>query len=157
MADIPKDREAADENDLAPDPRPVVDWAEVGSAAELAFSIWVDQPELAWAKLAWQKLAEAKLTTYGNELERYEVLFRLLVLGGIYSDFCGAAWEASSEPSYSYWAEPLELNPFILGQLCARSPDWDSDNEDETEALEMLVENERKTVVAARLAALGGV
>jgi hypothetical protein len=140
-----------------PDPRPTVDWAEVESVARLAFNIWIAQPELVWAKHAWQVLANAKLTTYQTELERYQVLFRLLVLGGIYSDFCDAAWDEYSEPSYSYWAEPLELDPFILGQLCARLPDPDPNGADESEALEMLVENERQPVVAAMLAAFGGV
>src|SRR5260221_730439 len=63
-------------------------WDDVQEAADLAFSVWVGQPELSWAKQAWQALTEAKLTRYCNEAERYRVLFRLLVLGGIYSDFC---------------------------------------------------------------------
>jgi len=145
------------QQELVPDPRPTVDWADVESVARLAFNVWVDQPELTWVKRASQVLTNAKLTTYQTELERYQVLFRLLALGGIYSDFCDAAWEEYSEPSYSDWAEPLELNPFVLGQLCARLPDWDPEGVDETEALEMLVENERTVVVASMLAAFGGV
>lgn len=145
------------QEELFSDLRPVVDWADVEGVAKLAFHIWTGQPELAWAKRAWQILGDAKLTTYDNEPEHYQVLFRMLVLGGIYSDFCDAAWQEYSEPSYSYWAEPLELNPFILGQLCGSLPDWDPEEVDESDALEMLVENERAPVVATLMTALGGV
>jgi hypothetical protein len=93
---------------------------EVKDAANRAFHIWVEQPELIWAEKAWAMLHDAKLTAYTNELERYQVLLRLLVLGGIYSDFCDAAWEERSEPDYGYWAEPLELDPFLLGRLYAK-------------------------------------
>jgi hypothetical protein len=134
--------------------RTSVPWHEVQEVAASAFHIWTGQPELAWAKRAWQILTDAKLTTYENELGHYEVFFRMLVLGGIYSDFCDAAWQEHSEPWYTDWADPLQLNPFILGQLCARLPDWDPDDA-ETSALEMLVENERAAVVAALLAAFG--
>src|SRR5580704_15187247 len=101
-----------------------VSWDEVKPAATYAFAVWLGKPELAWAEKAWAILGEAKLTAYATELERYEVLFRILVLGGIYSDFCDAAWQEHSEPSYLYWAEPLELDPFLIGQLYARLPEW---------------------------------
>lgn len=133
-----------------------VSWDEAKDAANLAFHIWVGQPELMWAEKAWAMLRDAKLTTYANELERYQVLFRLLVLGGIYSGFCGAAWEERSEPDYGYWAEPLELDPFLLGQLYAKLPK-SAQEEDENEALEKLVEYERDRVVAALMAAFGSV
>ena len=117
----------------------------------------VGQPELTWAKSAWQLLTDAKLTTYRSELERYEVLFRLLVLAGIYSDFCDAAWEERSDPDYSSWAEPLKLEPFLLGQLYATLPEWDAENEDTAyRALNTLVENQREQVVVALMAAHGG-
>jgi len=133
-----------------------VSWGEVKDAASLVFNIWVGQPELAWAQRAWQILNEAKLTTYSSELERYEVLFRLLVLGGIYSDFCDAAWEYY-EPAYFSWAEPLELESFFLGQLYSRLPEWKPGNgEAAYEALDVLVENQRDRVVVALMSALGG-
>jgi hypothetical protein len=135
-----------------------VSWDEIKDTASLAFNIWMGQPELAWAKKAWLVLTEAKLTTYKSEFERYEVLFRLLVLGGVYSDFCDAAWEQCSDPTYSYWAETLELDPFILGQLYAKLPESDSENEESaSDALEVLVENQRACVVAVLMAAFGGV
>ena len=105
---------------------------------------------------AWAILHHAKLTCYTSELERYQVLFRLLVLGGIYSDFCDAAWEEYSEPSYRNWAEPMELDSFLLGQLYATLPEC-SPEEDENEGLVRLVENEREGVVAALMAGFGGV
>jgi hypothetical protein len=134
-----------------------VNWDDVQPAAALAFHIWVGQPELAWAQRAWHALTEAKLTTYRNELERYEVFFRLLVLGGVYLDFCDAAWEEHSDPDYSSWAEPLKLDPFLLGQLYARLKEWDPENgETAYEALDSLVENQRDLVVDALMAAFGG-
>jgi hypothetical protein len=132
-----------------------VSWDEVKDAANRAFHVWVEQPELIWAGKAWAMLHDAKLTTYANELERYQVLFRLLILGGIYSDFCDAAWEERSEPDYGYWAEPLDLDPFLLGQLYAKQPNSDPE-EDQNDALDKLVENEREAVVAALVAAFGG-
>ncbi len=114
------------------------------------------QPELIWAKQQWDTLSRLKLTLYQDEFERYTVLFRLLVLGGIYSDFCDAAWDEYSEPSYSYWAEPLELDPFTIGQLYARLPKWEADEEaTEDAALEALAENQRATVVKALIRAFG--
>ncbi len=135
----------------------IVPWDEVQGAASLAFHTWAEQPELAWAKSAWQVLTEAKLTTYRSELERYEVLFRLLVLGGIYSDFCDAAWEERSDPDYSSWAEPMKLDSFLLGQLYARLPTWNPENDKTAyQALDTLVENQRQQVVTVLMAAHGG-
>lgn len=132
-------------------------WDEVQEAASLAFHIWLGQPELVWAKSAWQVLTEAKLTIYRSELERYEVLLRLLVFGGIYSDFCAVAWEEYPEHDYFSWAEPLELDAFVLGQLYARLPEWDSEGEETAySALDTLVENQREQVLAALMTAHGG-
>jgi hypothetical protein len=135
-----------------------VAWEEVEESAKLAFSVWMGQPELIWAKEQWNTLRRFKLTTYQDEFDRYAVLFRLLVLGGVYRDFCDAAWEEYSEPDYSDWAEPLELDPFILGQLYARLPDWGADEGiAKEEALEELVEHERAAVVGALLISFGSV
>ncbi len=82
----------------------LLSWDEVLDVAKSAFNVWVGQPELQWAKRAWQVLQDANLTRYRTELERYSVLFRLLVLGGIYSDFCDLAWGECSDPPYSNWA-----------------------------------------------------
>jgi len=135
--------------------RTAVLWDEAQAVALRAFGIWEGQPELTWGKRAWHVLADSGLTSYRNEIERYEVFFRLLVLGGIYSDFCDAAWEERSEPQYAYWAEPLDLSPFMLDQLCARLLDWEL-KEDEIDTLEMLVENERNRVVDRLMVAFGG-
>jgi hypothetical protein len=132
-----------------------VSWEEVKPAATLAFAVWMGQPELVWAEKTWSALGDAKLTAYATEVERYQVLFRLLVLGGIYSDFCDAAWGEYSAPTYSDWASPLELDPFVVGQLYAQVPEWTPES-DQNEALEILVENERTRVVAALMVAFGG-
>jgi hypothetical protein len=131
-----------------------VSWDEVQPAANRAFAVWLGHPELVWAEKAWALLGDAKLTAYATEVDRCQVLCRLLVLGGIYRDFCEAAWEEYSEPNYLDWAEPLKLDPFVVGQLYARLPEWTPEC-DENKALEILVENERDRVVASLLAAFG--
>jgi hypothetical protein len=146
------------EQDLPHHQKQLVGWAEVDESAKLAFSVWMGQPELIWAKRQWDALARFELTTYQDEFDRYAVLFRLLVLGGIYRDFCDAAWDEYSEPNYADWAEPLGLDPFTIGQLYARLPDWEADEEiTKDEALEALVENERAAVVAALMRSFGSV
>lgn len=133
-----------------------IPWDEVSHAARGTFNIWFGQPELEWAKKAWEILGHAKMTTYDSELERHRVLLRLLTLGAIYSDFCDAAWEECSSPLYGDWAAPLKLDPFVLGQLYARIP-AENPEEDLGEALEKLVEMERGEVVEALVAGFGGV
>jgi hypothetical protein len=133
-----------------------VSWDEVKPAASRAFAVWLGHPELSWAEQAWAVLSDAKLTAYATEIERYEVFCRLLVLGGVYTDFCDAAWGEHSEPAYSDWVEPLKLDPFVVGQVYARLPEWTPEC-DENKALETVVENERARVVAALLAGFGGV
>lgn len=73
------------------------------------------------------------------------------MLGGIYHDFCDAAWEESSWIEYAEWCDPDEIaDRFVIGQLFARRPDWDPDGEVEfSVALDRLVEAEREIVVEA--------
>jgi len=135
-----------------------VEWGEVEDAAKLVFCVWMGQHELIWAKQQWDTLSRLKLTAYQDEFDRYSVLFRFLVLGAIYRDFCDAAWEEYSELNYSDWAEPLGLDAFVVGQHYARMPDWEADEEiTKDEALDALAENERTAVVDALMRALGGV
>lgn len=81
-------------------------WNDVADAADLAFNIWVGQPELRWAKQAWELIIKAGLATYTNELERCKAVTRFLALGGLYHDFCKVAWDEKDEPNY---VERIEL------------------------------------------------
>jgi hypothetical protein len=79
-------------------PTSAMDWEQVAEAAGEAFSIWVGQPELQWARAAWERLGRAGLTGCADELERSRAQVRFLALCGIYHDFCDVAWEESVEP-----------------------------------------------------------
>jgi hypothetical protein len=114
-------------------------------------------PELQWAELGWQKLQEAGLTGFRNELENHIVLCRLLVLGGIYQDFCQMAWDEPAHNPYCQMAEGLELDEFILGRLYERLPEKDKDDEVEpSDVLELVVESQRYAVVSALRKGFGG-
>lgn len=132
-------------------------WDEVERAANEMFSVFVGRPELAWGKQAWQFLSEAGLLDIETEFDRHRALFRLLVLGGIFRDFCDAAWEESSYLPYSDWASTLDTDPFVIGQLYARLADWCEDEQVEVDnALEFLVEDRRREVVKVLTSAFGG-
>jgi hypothetical protein len=90
-------------------------WAEVEPAAEEAFSMWMGQPDLAWAKQAWEAIAQARLADYCTELERCQVAIRFLALCGIYQDFCWYAWEEVADLDFGACAELLNLTPFRVG------------------------------------------
>jgi hypothetical protein len=125
-------------------------WEDVAKAAGDIFNVWDGKPELQWAELAWQKLQEAGLTGFCGELERHIVLCRLLVLGGIYWDFCDRAWDQQADSPYDSVAEKLKLNAFILGRLYERLPEKYKDAEAEPlDALEPIVEAQRSIVVSA--------
>jgi hypothetical protein len=47
-------------------------WGDVEGVAKEAFSVWVDHPELKWAKRAWKIIIRAGLAAYSNEDERCE-------------------------------------------------------------------------------------
>jgi hypothetical protein len=129
-------------------------WSEIEAAAKAAFNVWVEAPELAWAKQAWHILETHGLIDYSEEFERHTVAFRFLVLGGIYRDFCAVYWEEPTDRWYSEWAVSLDLSALILGQLYGQLPD-EPLIEDESEVLDTLVENERQAVVDALRAGFG--
>jgi len=94
-------------------------WDDVLPAAEIAFNIWVEQPELRWAKTAWGYMIEAGLDTYTSQLEYCKVCIRFLALASLYHDWCCMAWYECQEYTKIYDAarEHLGLSPFNLGQL----------------------------------------
>jgi hypothetical protein len=92
-------------------------WIDVEECARSAFNIWVDQPELNWAKEAWEHLVRQGLAGHSTELEKCQVKIRFLALAGIYHDWCCVVWQEAVPPMYCYWAEPLEISAFRMGQL----------------------------------------
>jgi hypothetical protein len=135
-----------------------LDWSVVEPAAQRAFDIWMGQPELSWAKKAFDVLVAAGLVDETDAFSRQIAVFRVLVLGGIYRDFCDAAWDETSWIDYVGWCEPDQIGDrFVTGQLFAKMPDWDEDEEVEfSVALDRLVEAEREVVVETLLNAFGG-
>ena len=100
-------------------PRPEkLRWADVSSAAEVVFSIWVGHPEIRWAKAAWRHIINAGLADYANELEYCKVCLRFFAMADIYYDWCSIAWdEDHSDEAILDASEYFEMHPFRLGQL----------------------------------------
>ena len=121
-----------------PSQKDFVRWEDVERCASRAFDVWTHGAEKEWARTTWGLLCAAGLANYDNEVEPYEVRLLFLALGGFYRDFCALACEERSEPVYSYWAEELNLDSFVLGQILGREPDLDS-----SEALNLLVNRAR--------------
>jgi hypothetical protein len=96
-------------------------------------------------------LVVAGLVEETDVYSRHIALFRFLVLGGLYRDFCDAAWDETSWIGYAEWCESDGIvDQFVVGQLFARMPDWNADEEVEfSVALDRLVEAEREIVVGA--------
>src|SRR5690348_10933828 len=135
------------------------EWETVQRIAKSAFSIWVGQPELAWAKRAFGYLPGHGLSATNDAFNQTAAVLRFLVLGGIYNDFCEVAWDMTSHISYLEWCEPPDIiDRFVVGQLFAQLPDWGPGDEvDYSDALDRLVEQERSIVVAALLKGFGGI
>jgi hypothetical protein len=135
-----------------------LDWNVVEPAAKLAFDIWMGQPELIWARKAFDVLVATGLVDETDAFSHHIAVFRVLVLGGIYRDFCEAAWDETSSIYYARWCEPDDIvDRFVVGQLFAGLPDWDAHEEVEfDEALDRLIEAERDLVVEALRKDFGG-
>lgn len=132
-------------------------WEEIENNAKQIFNIWIDQPELNWAKMAWEIIIKEKLADYNNTLEYYSVVFRLFSLGQIYSEFCCVAWEECFEPTINDWADPFEFDPFILGQYYASLPQWEFDDYAEMEEVyKAILAHEREAVIGKLIKGFGG-
>jgi hypothetical protein len=139
----------------------VLDWIEVEDVAKEAFSVWTDQPELAWVEMAWDVIVKAGLADYhvNDDIERCRAAIRFFALCGIYLDFCQYAWGAGTDTKYVEWAEALEILPFRVGQLLGLDPgyprEWNAQSLLDN-GLTHLANKSRKSVVEALLLALGG-
>jgi hypothetical protein len=100
----------------------VLDWEEVKSAAQAAFSVWECGGELDWAEYVWHRAVAAGIASYANEIERHRIAVLFLGLAGFYRDYCSLAWDEHAAPTYRYWAEHLNLDDFVLGQLVGSAP-----------------------------------
>jgi hypothetical protein len=136
----------------------VIAWDELEEIGKLAFDVWVDQPELNWAKEAWARLSEKGLTRYADELEKTEVKMRFLALAGLYHDFCYKGWGETSCPMYRMWIDEMEISGVRLGQLVGRDPGVSGEEEDDLHysAARKLIRKARPEVFAALLEAYGG-
>ena len=116
----------------------------------MAFSIWVDHPELKWAKQSWNLIVRAGLANFSNEIERCRAALRFLAMCGLYHDFCEVAWEETSYPEYAEWAEKLEIGIFRVDQLIGPDSAWlNSDDEKEelfSEGVKSLADEARQKV-----------
>ena len=134
-----------------------VTWNDIAECADRAFSVFLPQVGLKWARRTWAILTKSGLTSYTTETQSYIVLFRFLVLAGIYRDFCDAAFDEQSYLEYGYWAEPLDLEYGLVFQIAAKNNDWEIDEDAAVEdALLFLVEKHRDEVVQALLDGFGG-
>jgi hypothetical protein len=135
----------------------VISWHDVEAAADTIFCLYSDRRhELSWARVAWETLVSAGLARYSSSVERHQVLFRLLALGGIYNDFCLAS-DVGFEYEYLYWTDELEIDHFVVGRIYERLHDPADEDDDIAfeDTLTELVEHERWTVVKALEEACG--
>jgi hypothetical protein len=134
-------------------------WDEVEAAAQEAFSVWMGQPELAWAKQAWELVVQAHLADSGNEIDRCRAAIRFLAMCTVYLGFCQYAWDEQAAPDFVEWAELLDLSPFRVGQLVDGDYAADEALDDYAlvdGALARLTNEARHEVVQALSEALGG-
>jgi hypothetical protein len=112
------------------DERAFVRWADIERAVRPLFSVWVDQPELQWARAGWEQLERKGLTRAGDEVERAVVLVRLVALAALYHAFAKAAWQ-EGKAELTVWAADLEIRKARLLQHLGREFDTEYPWEDE--------------------------
>ena len=119
--------------------------------------VWTEGGELAWAEQAWRHLANAGLARADTELDRHRALLRFLVLPNFYRDWTANADDHTEYDSFSEWAYPLNLSPFVLGELLGPNVDIEEYTDgDRSAALPHLVPNFRDEVVQALHQGFGG-
>lgn len=96
-----------------------IEWDEIEYEASMIFKVWPDGGELAWAEEAWQHLRAGGLTETPTELDYTQVRLRLVMLGRIYEEFCGVAWNKNPQTPPDELTESLEIDPVALGILAA--------------------------------------
>ncbi|MBC8002629.1 MAG: hypothetical protein H7X97_08585 [Opitutaceae bacterium] len=117
-----------------------IEWDEIDYEAAMIFKVWPDGGELIWAEEAWQHLRASGLTETPSELDYTQVRLRLVMLGRIYEEFCGVAWDKNPQTPLDELTESLEIDPVALGILAAISgPEQFDDAGDEYELRDLAV------------------
>ena len=117
-----------------------IEWDEIEYEASMVFKVWPDGGELAWAEEVWQHLRASGLTETATELDYTKVRLRLVMLGRIYEEFCGVAWDKNPQTPLDELTESLEIDPVALGILAATAGLEQFDNAgDEYELLDLAV------------------
>ena len=134
-----------------------VTWQDVAPAADEAFS--VDPEACRWVGEAWIVLSQARLDRYGAFIEMLRCKVRLLSLLGVYGGFLQAAWDEGWEPEYVSYASAIEINEFeagwLLGYEQAQGCQEADGVIDSEEAIRLLANSARPTVVKALLSGFG--
>jgi hypothetical protein len=94
----------------------ILSWDDVEPLAKATFNIWVDQPELGWAKEAWGKVTEAGLAEYDTEPDRCRVFARFMVLASFYRDWCAVARDERQDDETSTGSMRSITTGSILGR-----------------------------------------
>lgn len=126
-------------------------WDDLEPDATSLFHVWTEGSDLRWAESAWGILGEAGLTAYQTELERIQVLVRLIALAAYYHSFCYAAWE-EGDVQPAEWASDLDLSPVRVGQLLGSGIELReglSEHEAVGEAVTELVSREYQGITSA--------
>ncbi len=137
---------------------PRVDWGEIEPVADEIFNVWVSGSGLLLAQHAWDELAAAGQTQYETDLERSDVIVRLLAFGAYYREFCTYAFDEGSIGEWREWItsgligeRPL-LNVSIL-RVPKTQPETSEDDSPVdanvvSEMLQQIVQGECRKVVA---------
>ena len=117
-----------------------IEWDEIDYEASTIFRVWPDGSELAWAEEAWQHLRARGLTETATELDYTKVRLTLVMLGRIYEEFCGVAWDKDPQTPLDELTESLEIDPVALGILAASAGREQFDDAgDEYELLDLAI------------------
>lgn len=132
-------------------------WKDVKPVADAAFSaagrIFVDRPELAWARQAWDCVMAAGLAGYSTELQRCRACFRFLALATVYYDWCATAWQENhDDDEICMAAEGFEMDSLHIGQLLGSDAETDSLDQ----ALTALMYDAREEVLGVVVKGFGG-
>jgi len=130
-------------------------WSELQPAASEAFSIWTSGSDLRWAEQTWRRLIAAGFCDYESEKGRHVVIGRFLAMASIYRDWCSVAFEETHEDVPTYWIDDLNVSSIVLGQILPDDELSEDEDEARSEALQILLDRERPTVVTGLTKAYG--
>lgn len=136
-----------------------LDWAAVNPLAQRVFTLWPGQPELICVRESWGMVLKSGLADYGNDFERWGVLFRFLGLAGIYFDFCHLAWNRVNLPDYETLGKELGLGLLQVVMLLGPDALLEQVNDEEElfrVGMKSLADQARIEIVPALIRGYGG-